>query len=145
ADDAFEAVVSLCVLEHVPAVESAVSEAARVLKAGGLFVFTVDSLSEPHTPPAYVAYHREKFYIADFLPAERIERLLDENGFDAIEWAGIGRNRISGAVLRLFALRYSVYRWFSPILAATALLADALGGSERRGYVLLVAARKKAP
>ncbi|MDP2766855.1 MAG: class I SAM-dependent methyltransferase [Candidatus Methanoperedens sp.] len=37
-DESFDAVTSICVLHHVPGYEKAISEAARVLKRGGIFM-----------------------------------------------------------------------------------------------------------
>lgn len=41
ADGCFRTVVSNCVIEHVPDIESLVTEVARVLAAGGSFIFSV--------------------------------------------------------------------------------------------------------
>lgn len=38
SDESFDAVTSICVLHHVPGYEKAISEAARVLKRGGIFM-----------------------------------------------------------------------------------------------------------
>ena len=141
-DAAFAAVISVCVLEHVSDAGRAIAEARRVLKPGGLFLFTVDSLDEPHTPADYVAYHRERFYIADFLPLPRVRSLLDANGFEILDHQSVGNNRLSGAVLRLFARRYSTYRWLSPLLSSLVWLSDAVMNDPGRGYILLFAARR---
>jgi len=42
-DESFASIVSNCVLEHIPDLDGALSEIARVLKPGGLFVLTVPS------------------------------------------------------------------------------------------------------
>ena len=142
-DASFASVVSVCVLEHVPDIGRAIGEVNRVLRPGGAFLFTVDSLDEPHTPDDYVAYHRNRFYIADFLTLERVRALLDAYRFEMLECQSIGNNRFSGTVLRLFARRYSVYRWFSPLLSASVWLADKICNAPDHGYILLFAARKK--
>ncbi len=67
-DAVFEAAVSVCVFEHIPDVDNVFREAYRLLKPGGLLLFTVDSLDEPHVPPGYVHYQRPRYYIAQFLP-----------------------------------------------------------------------------
>lgn len=48
-DGVFGSVVSNCVLEHIPDLDSALDEIARVLRAGGRFAFTVPS-------PCYESY-----------------------------------------------------------------------------------------
>jgi SAM-dependent methyltransferase len=42
-DEAFASVISNCVLEHIPDLDSALAEIARVLKPGGMFATTVPS------------------------------------------------------------------------------------------------------
>ena len=42
-DSAFRSVLSNCVLEHIPDLDAALSEIARVLEPGGFFAFTVPS------------------------------------------------------------------------------------------------------
>jgi SAM-dependent methyltransferase len=42
-DGSFATIVSNCVLEHIPEVDTALQEAARVLKVGGTLLFTVPS------------------------------------------------------------------------------------------------------
>ena len=43
--ESFASVISISVLEHIPRMEEAVSEAFRVLKSGGVFVFTTPTSS----------------------------------------------------------------------------------------------------
>jgi len=43
-DNSYGSVVSICVLEHIPADELAIAEVARVLRDGGLFVFSTPSI-----------------------------------------------------------------------------------------------------
>jgi SAM-dependent methyltransferase len=43
ADGTFRTVISNCVVEHIPDIESVVREVARVLTPGGRFIFTVPS------------------------------------------------------------------------------------------------------
>jgi len=142
ATGSFDAVVSLCVLEHVPEVEKAFCEANRIVRRGGLFLFTVDSLNERHIPEAYRAYHRNRFYVAAFLDANRIAELLHANGFERLQCVSLVRNRLSGALFRLFAQRYAVYRWVSPLACLALLLSDCMWGPRDEGYCLMVAARK---
>lgn len=44
-DSSFSTVISVSVLEHIPKVEKVISETHRVLKKGGLFIFSVPTLS----------------------------------------------------------------------------------------------------
>lgn len=43
ADNSFRTVIANCVLEHIPDIDTALSECARILKTDGLFVLTVPS------------------------------------------------------------------------------------------------------
>jgi SAM-dependent methyltransferase len=74
-DGAFATVLSNSVVEHIPDIDATLRETYRVLKPGGLFVFT--------TPSHHFA---EFLFFADFLRAVRLTRLSKsyENYFNRI-------------------------------------------------------------
>jgi SAM-dependent methyltransferase len=89
-DGVFGSVLSNCVLEHIPDDEAAVREAARVLRPGGTFVFTVPGprLKEGlYTFQALVARGDQKW--ADDYLREFDRRLAHFHYRTEAEWRGI--------------------------------------------------------
>ncbi|HVY54292.1 MAG TPA: methyltransferase domain-containing protein, partial [Thermodesulfobacteriota bacterium] len=76
----FDAVISMNVFEHIYGFHNAFSESARVLKAGGTFVFAVPFMHHIHgCPDDYMRYTKST-----------LEKLLLENGFKRMDIREIG-------------------------------------------------------
>lgn len=100
-DNFFNTVVANCVVEHIPDIESVLSETARVLKPGGRFIFGVPShrfkdmllgtsvfrsLGIESLADAYGNWfnrHSEHYHTDD---PETWHRRLNAHGFDVEEW-----------------------------------------------------------
>lgn len=76
----FDAVLSMNVLEHVYGFENVISETFRVLKNGGVLIFTVPFMHHIHgSPDDYFRYTRSA-----------LDRMLKDNNFVNIEIEEIG-------------------------------------------------------
>ncbi len=65
-EESFDKVMSLCVVEHFGRDETVLRNIARVLKPGGRFVFSADSLSNPGITDAERSLHRQRYAVNTF-------------------------------------------------------------------------------
>ena len=104
-DSAFRSVLSNCVLEHIPNLDAALDEIARVLQPGGFFAFTVPSpnyerfllgYSIPQAlrlgalARAYGAFMTRISYHYHYYSPEEWSRRLAGNGLTVREWRYYG-------------------------------------------------------
>jgi len=96
----FDFIVSICVIEHVTNLDAALSEAARVLRAGGRFYFTTQILNVQESLVVYrlldrIGLHRQAKRFKEFrdimamhhncLSAEQWQERLQGAGFTGVE------------------------------------------------------------
>ncbi|MBD3256028.1 MAG: methyltransferase domain-containing protein [Candidatus Lokiarchaeota archaeon] len=79
----FDKVFSICVLEHIPNYLEALEEVYRILKRGGQFIFSVDSL-EPIDDKKLINFHRKECYIEKYFKKKELKQLLQKIGFKKI-------------------------------------------------------------
>lgn len=77
----FDKALSLCVVEHFRRDEAALRNIARVLKPGGRFVFSADSLSNPGISDAERARHRRRYAVNTFYDEAMVTAKLARAGF----------------------------------------------------------------
>jgi SAM-dependent methyltransferase len=77
----FDKALSLCVVEHFRDDEAVLRNIARVLKPGGRFVFSADSLSNPGISDAERARHRRRYAVNTFYDEGMITAMLARAGF----------------------------------------------------------------
>jgi ubiquinone/menaquinone biosynthesis C-methylase UbiE len=75
-DAAFDAVMCVEVLEHIPHPTEAITEFARIIRPGGTLVVTVPVASLTHFAPYYFYNGYSRYYF---------ERVLPDNGFEITE------------------------------------------------------------
>lgn len=76
----FDKVMSLCVVEHFDHDEMVLQHISRVLKPGGRFVFSADSLSNPGITDAERSRHRRRYSVNTFYTTGIIiAKLADAN------------------------------------------------------------------
>ena len=73
--------MSLCVVEHFNRDEAVLQNIFRVLKPGGRFVFSADSLSNPGITDDEKARHRRRYAVNTFYNKENIGEKLARAGF----------------------------------------------------------------
>ncbi|MFN2385969.1 MAG: class I SAM-dependent methyltransferase [Thermoanaerobaculia bacterium] len=146
ADAQFDRAVSVCVLEHTRDDAAVLREVARVLKPGGIFALSVDSLSSPHVSEAFRRHHVREYRCNQLYDRARIGALLEAAGFETLATEYLFAGRLSVSLLR-FGSRFHYRGPFIllfPLIYPLLLLDHARRRGEQGGMILAVKARKRA-
>lgn len=143
ADASFDAVMSICAIEHFADGPHALDEMARVLRPGGDLVMSADALTRAADWPHLDAAHRRRYAVRRTYTHARLAELLGERGLDVLEHTYQFRSR-PAEHLYLGLSRYGGK--VGP--NAAAVLVPAVALSDRRvpndrGSVVLVRARRR--
>jgi SAM-dependent methyltransferase len=101
ADASFNKAVSMCVIEHFEDEDAVLSEIARVLEPGALFVLSADSLSNPEIREDERAVHRERYAVNTFYTIESLRDKLDQHGFELDDARYILTSKVTLGLARL--------------------------------------------
>ena len=152
-DASFDKVVSFCVIEHLNHDDRAMQHIARVLKPGGSFVFSADSLSNPGIAAGERARHKQRYAVNTFYTVEYLQEKLARAGFAIEETRYI--------LASPYALALARFSWKLDVLPRALGIIRALGylslwfiwkmtppfsnkpDASRGGLTLLVRAKKK--
>lgn len=153
SDASFDKVVSFCVIEHFNNDERAMRHIARVLKPGGSFVFSADSLSNPGITAGERERHKQRYAVNTFYTVEYLQEKLAR--------AGIAVEETKYILATPYALALARFSWKLDILPRALGIIRTLGyfslwliwkmtphfsnkpASSRGGLTLLVRAKKK--
>jgi len=140
----FDVATSVCAFEHFPDDRRAFAEAARVVRPGGWFVLTVDSLSHPSVTESFRSRHRVACHVSQYYTADDLRSRLDQAGFDVIDIRYLVRGRIASLVTRIgLATDYGkTYLALSTLLYPLIMIEERLARGEY-GYKLGAAARRR--
>ena len=141
-DSSFDSALCTAVLEHLEEPERALAECHRVLKPGGVAVYSVPFIWHLHEEP-------RDFYR---FSKHGLEYLLSKSGFEVCEvralsgfWVTFGQL----LVYNLYRLNRGPLRWFRVIdvvglaLQGLAYLLDQVDRTEQWTWMYMVAARKR--
>lgn len=140
----FDRAVSVCVLEHTRDDAAVLREVARVLRPGGIFALSVDSLSSPHVSESFRRHHVREYRCNQLYDAAKIRALLKDAGLETLAAEYLFRGRLSVALLR-FGSRFHYRGPFIllfPLIYPLLLLDHALRPKSEGGMILAVKARK---
>ena len=84
-DSTFDAVLSICAIEHFSDGGAALDEIARVLRPGGALVMSADALTMAGRWPHLEAAHRRKYAVVDTYDRVRLAGMLAQRGFRVSE------------------------------------------------------------
>ena len=143
ADGSFDAVMSVCAIEHFDDGGKSLDEMSRVLAPGGRLVMSADVLSRSEQWPKLREAHCAKYYVQHTYTHESLGKLLSERGIDLVDYSYQFR---SAAAERLY-LTLSAYGGKAGFNAAAPLaplvaLADHASPNVR-GSIVLINGRKR--
>lgn len=141
ADGCFDSAISTAVLEHVEEPEAALRECHRVLKPGGIAVYSVPFIWHLHEEPR--DFYRFTRYSLDYLFKKTGFHVVDLQALSGF-WVTFGQL----LVYNLHRLNRGPLRWLKVVdvvgllMQGIAFLMDKLDRSERWTWMYLVVARK---
>lgn len=143
ADGSFDAVLSVCAIEHFDDGGRSMDEMARVLKPGGEIFMSADVLSRADSWPKLRDAHKAKYHVQHTYTHDSLAKLMDVRGLDLVDHSYQFR---TAATERLY-LSLSAYGGKAGFNAAAPLtplvaLADRRAPNER-GSIVLIRARKR--
>jgi SAM-dependent methyltransferase len=143
ADASFDALLSVCAIEHFDDGGTALEEMSRILKPGGELFMSADVLSRSRDWPKLRAAHCAKYHVQHTYTHESLSGLLTDRGMELVDYSYQFRSR---ATERLY-LSLSAYGGKFGFNAAAPLtplvaLADRRSPNDR-GSIVLIRARKK--
>ncbi|WP_322747607.1 MULTISPECIES: class I SAM-dependent methyltransferase [unclassified Frankia] len=142
ADGSFDVVMSVCAIEHFDDGPGALTEMARVLKAGGDLVLSADALTRAHRWPRLSARHRERYQVKRTYTGDQLAELLDGRGLSVVRQTYLFRSPLAERLYLTLSASGGRLGW-----NAAALLSPVVAMSDRRspdglGSVVLTHARK---
>ena len=149
----FDKAMSLCVLEHLRNDRRVMGHVFRVLKPGGTFVFSADSLSNPELSPLERFRHKERYGVNNYYSVDMIDRKLNDAGFELDKTRYILTSRPTLSLVRFswqlerfpHALKFI---YFAGCLGLNTIgnvvsgISEHFAGRSDSGLTLLVRARK---
>jgi len=96
----FDKAISLCVIEHLANDEQVMQNISRVLKPGGHFVFSADSLSNEGLTLEERRRHQQRYAVNNFYTVEIVREKLAHAGFDIEETQYILNSPLALALAR---------------------------------------------
>jgi ubiquinone/menaquinone biosynthesis C-methylase UbiE len=142
ADAGFDALLSVCAIEHFEDGATALDEMARVLKPGGELFMSADVLSRSREWPKLREAHCAKYHVRHTYTHESLAKLLAERGMELVGYSYQFRSRASER-LYLSLSAYGGRAGFNAAAPLTPLVALADRASPNdRGSIVLIRARK---
>lgn len=152
-DASFDKIVSFCVIEHFDDDNRVLKHASRLLKPGGVMVFSADSLSHAGIRDHERAAHRRRYHVNSFYTREILTRKLSDVGIRIEESRYILTSGASIALARAtwriddLPRRWNFLKFAGHAMAGTigkvvSDVSEAIGKPKDKGLTLLVRAVK---
>ena len=147
-DNYFDKVVCSSSLEHFSNDAKALKEMNRVLKANGIIVLTIDSLSYP-SAENLKKRHRMQYHVVSYYNSDQILKKLEQSGFSLLSSKYIFNSSLTSFFYKLSVVTYDkFYRHLlvfllGDLLIPLFLISDRLVGKKNCGYTLIVKGEKR--
>ncbi|MFG2002411.1 class I SAM-dependent methyltransferase [Spirillospora sp. NPDC048911] len=143
-EGSFDAILSVCAIEHFDDGGRSLDEMARVLKPGGEIFMSADVLSRADAWPKLRDAHKAKYHVQHTYTHETLGKLMDERGLDLVRHSYQFRTPAAERLyLSLSAYGGKVGFNAAAPLAPLVALTDRRAPNER-GSIVLIHARKRA-
>ena len=142
ADRSFDAVMSVCAIEHFCDGGTSLDEMSRVLAPGGQLVLSADALSRSRRWPELRAAHCAKYHVQHTYTHESLAKLLSERGIDVVEHLYLFRSAVAERLFLTMSARggKAMFNAAAPLAPLFALADKAT--PNHRGSIVLINARK---
>jgi ubiquinone/menaquinone biosynthesis C-methylase UbiE len=142
ADGSFDALLSVCAIEHFDDGGKALDEMSRILKPGGELFMSADVLSRSHDWPKLREAHCAKYHVQHTYTHESLAGLLGDRDMELADYSYQFRSRTTER-LYLSLSAYGGRVGFNAAAPLTPLVALADRRSPNdRGSIVLIRARK---
>jgi ubiquinone/menaquinone biosynthesis C-methylase UbiE len=141
ANENFDKIYGISVLEHFSDGQTALREARRCLKPGGVLVVTTDSFGLGELLPGTQKTHREKYFVSRYYTIPQLKGELESAGFQVSHAEPVLRHWSTGFLFEL-SIRVPVVKSAAFFLLPLLGVLELLFGSTDSGYMIMVSAVK---
>jgi len=143
ADESFDKIYGVSVLEHFASGENALQEAHRCLKPGGKLVFTTDSFALRELLDGTQEIHRKRYHVRRYYSQPELLGQIQSAGFKLLHAEPVIRHWATGFLLEL-GVHYNGVKVPASLLLPLLRWLENTYGSRDRGYMQMVCAAKPA-
>jgi len=105
----FDAIISFCVIEHIPNYTKVLEECFRCLKTGASMIFSADSLATIESPQD-ITKHKKDCLVEHYFTKREMEEILTTIGFSEVLVAPIARSKFSARLFSIMLHRNNGFR-----------------------------------
>jgi SAM-dependent methyltransferase len=143
ADESFDKIYGVSVLEHFANGEKALKEAHRCLKPGGKLVFTTDSFALGELLRGTREIHRKRYFVRHYYSQQELLGQIESAGFQVLHAEPVIHHWSTGFLLEL-GVHYNGVKVPASLLLPLLRRLENAFGSRDRGYMQMVCAAKPA-
>lgn len=140
-NECFDKIYGISVLEHFTDGRTALTEAYRCLKSGGVLAFTTDSFELGELWPGSQKLHCQKYSVRRYYSKSELTREIESAGFRLLHAEPVLRHWSTGFLFEL-SVRYTIVKSAAFILLPLLRVIEYAYGSRDAGYMEMICAAK---